>query len=376
MSSARARSLSLSLHILKKTDNASPPQSLLDDIINTVNVLADRAIDSVEQLLVSIPPQKLGFSKKNNPTSSVVVEDDSDGGGSSPPLAPEDAARREIETGTHKLETLLTAAIDRNFDKLELYAMQNILTVQPRALRPYVQLSHYQGLDFTHGGTAGAGAAAPTTESITALRRRVQASQRLNLALQREKARNDALLKTLRDVVGAHQGARIKQEEGASSQEQPSEDRQQATGNSTFGFLHDKPSLSHIGSDTPISTTTEFTLSQLTALQALSKTLREMLPSLAAPPEEEGSKGSSWRRERVEYVEQSSRKYLENTSGLELGSQGEVRDGEYQGEGRNLGRGEVEGLEKVVAILGKSNKPAAGGEAEAEDDAEDAMDDS
>ncbi|KAL7806930.1 hypothetical protein V8C26DRAFT_415457, partial [Trichoderma gracile] len=40
-----------------------PPVSLLDDIINTVNVLADRALDSVERLLLSIPPHKLGFRK-------------------------------------------------------------------------------------------------------------------------------------------------------------------------------------------------------------------------------------------------------------------------------------------------------------------------
>ncbi|PHH67771.1 hypothetical protein CDD83_6425 [Cordyceps sp. RAO-2017] len=30
-----------------------PPAALLDDIINTVNVLADRALDSVERLLLS-----------------------------------------------------------------------------------------------------------------------------------------------------------------------------------------------------------------------------------------------------------------------------------------------------------------------------------
>ena len=50
-------------------------QSLLDDIINTVNVLADRAIDSVEQLLISIPPQKLGFSNKS-PLPSTDNNDD------------------------------------------------------------------------------------------------------------------------------------------------------------------------------------------------------------------------------------------------------------------------------------------------------------
>jgi kinetochore protein Mis12/MTW1 len=60
---------------------------------------------------------------------------------------------------------------------------------------------------------------------------------------------------------------------------------------------------------------------------------------------------TSWRRERAEYIESSSRKYLETVAGLELGPRGELRDGEWQGEGRGLNKGEVEGLEKVAALL-------------------------
>ncbi|KLU93218.1 Mis12 domain-containing protein [Magnaporthiopsis poae ATCC 64411] len=60
----------------------------------------------------------------------------------------------------------------------------------------------------------------------------------------------------------------------------------------------------------------------------------------------------AWRTERLGYVEGAARKHLENVRGLDLGPGGEVRDGEWQGEGRSLARGEVEGLEKVVAALG------------------------
>ncbi|KFH42426.1 Kinetochore-associated protein-like protein [Hapsidospora chrysogenum ATCC 11550] len=348
-----------------------PPVALLDDIINTVNVLADRALDSVEQLLLSIPPQNLGFRRPRHPPPSSPSSPHSPS--TAEPLSPEDAARREIESGTHQLETLLTASIDRNFDKLELYAMQNILTVQPRDLRPHVRLAHYQGLDFDggqheegsgDGTTTATAAAAATVEGVTALRRKVHASQRLNLALQREKARNDALLSSLREVLGVTKEGVKQEEEGQPKRDTGTSEAQRQQ--STFGFLHDRPALSSIGSDTPITTTTEFTISQLTSLRALSTTLRRLLPELAepAPPSsttttastEGGRKGGgrkSWRRERAEYVEQSSRKYLENSTGLELGPQGEVRDGEYQGEGKNLGRGEVEGLEKVVTILGE-----------------------
>ena len=69
----------------------------------------------------------------------------------------------------------------------------------------------------------------------------------------------------------------------------------------------------------------------------------------------------SWRRERLEYVETAARKHLENVRGLELGKNGEVRDGEWQGEGRSLGSGEVDGLEKVVSILGAQVGDGAGG---------------
>lgn len=303
--------------------NTNNHQTLLDDIINTVNVLSDRALDSVEQVLLTMDPSKLGFRapKKPSPTD----------------IPPADLARREIESGTHQLETLLTASIDRNFDKLELYAMQNILTVQPVTLRPFVRLEHYRGLQF--GRDDGL---TLDVEGVTALRRRVQASQRLNMALQREKDKNDALLKQLRDAVGV-KGEGVKQE--------PLEEGEQPEQGSTFGFLNERSSLSSIGSQTPITTTTEFTLSQLTALRNLSQSLRGLLPDLKEGSEASGKK--TWRSERAEYVEQSSRKYLENTGGLELGSQGEVRDGDYQGEGRNLARDEVEGLEKVVAVLGE-----------------------
>uniref|UniRef100_A0A8H7KEA3 Kinetochore-associated protein MTW1 n=1 Tax=Bionectria ochroleuca TaxID=29856 RepID=A0A8H7KEA3_BIOOC len=292
--------------------------SLLDDIINTVNVLADRALDS-------------------------------------------EAAKLEIETGTHKLETLVTASIDRNFDKLELYAMQNILTVQPRELHPYVRLAHYAGLDFPEEEQDPAAAGdKPSLESVTALRRRVQASQKLNVELRRQRDRNDALLRNLREVLGVGPDG-VKREEDTSAEGAGAGQQSNSTSSSTFGFLgRGRTVLSSIGSKTPVTTTTQFTLSQLQSLRALSVSLKALLPELeaaqaAAAEDDAAPPGKrSWRRERAEYVEAASRKYLENTGGLELGSQGEVRDGEYQGQGRNLSKGDVEGLEKAVAILRNS----------------------
>ncbi|KAF5567660.1 MTW1 Determining metaphase spindle length [Fusarium napiforme] len=320
-----------------------PPVSLLDDIINTVNVLADRALDSVERLLLSIPPQSLGFSSKHASKDGT------------PALPPDEAAKLEIEHGTHQLETLLNASIDKNFDLFELYTMRNILTVRPDD-QPYMRLAHYEGLDFS----GSEGQDRPTTESVTALRRRLHASQRLHTALESERARNDALLGKLRSVLGVVPG-NVKAEEGQA----------QAPDGSAFGFLRDKASLQAAGADKPIATTTEFTLSQLQALRALSTSLRTLLPDLGptdadSSMEDASSSSRTWRRERVEYVEGASRKYLESARGLELGDQGEVRDGEWQGEGRKITRSDVEGLEQVAAMLGQ--KSTTTDEASAEGD--------
>ncbi|KAK7431800.1 hypothetical protein QQZ08_001741 [Neonectria magnoliae] len=308
-----------------------PPVSLLDDIINTVNVLADRALDSVERLLLSIPPQNLGF--RANPRDRDA-----------PP--PDEAARREIENGTHQLETLLNASIDKNFDLFELYTMNNILKVRPEH-QPFLRLAHYDGLDF-----AADAPDRPTADSVTHLRRRLHASQRLHSVLELERARNDALLAQLRASLGLPTAVKAEETPAASG---------------PFGFLRDRAGLEDAGAATPIATTTEFTLSQLQALRALSTSLRTLLPDLG--PVADDAAPRTWRRDRVEYVEAASRKYLENSRGLELGAQGDVRDGEWQGEGRKVTRSDVEGLENVAAMLSKdASAPISNGAGEAMDE--------
>ena len=58
-------------------------------------------------------------------------------------------------------------------------------------------------------------------------------------------------------------------------------------------------------------------------------------------------------------LEGASRRYLETEAGLELGPGGEVRDGEWQGSGRGMAKDEVEGMERVVAVLGASDSGEA-----------------
>ncbi|KAL8347361.1 hypothetical protein RB601_003159 [Gaeumannomyces tritici] len=397
-----------------------PPVSLLDDIINSINILAEQALNGVEKALLGTKPASLGFRDQQPPPPAKSKR---------APLPPppaataEEAHRHEIENGTHQLETLLCASIDRNFDIFELYVMRNILTVRPDH-RDWIRLSHYEGLDFAAaarsrkgavGGTGpisaeGASAVAdeqgggsgpppaaaadengssedvvmsgeatdhdtPSIASVARLRRRLQASQKLNVMLHAERARNAALLDELRTFLHGSGGAdggsataggaatAVKSEGGAAGQDG-------AAAAPSLAFLRNKGELTVSDAETPLTTTTAFTLSQLQALRALSTSLRTMMPDLVQHKQGSTGGGSSddaaaaraagrraWRTERLEYVEGAARKHLENVRGLHLGPGGEVRDGEWQGEGRSLARGEVEGLETVVAAIGGNNGP-------------------
>ncbi|KAI1819324.1 Mis12 protein-domain-containing protein [Xylaria intraflava] len=361
-----------------------PPVSLIDDIINSINILAERALNSVEQGLVNAPPAALGF--KAPKSQSAQSQQDAANAPS-----PAERAKEEIEAGTHQLETLLCASIDRNFDKFELYVLRNILTVNPPELCNWIRLSHYDGLDFSSSpsvtrysnGTHSRQKDAPTIESITLLRRRLRESMRLNALLTAERAQNDALLQDLRRLIRppATGPSKVKAESASPAQRRSTQedtntntaDGQNATDGvskreelkSPFAFLHQKGDLASSGGGAaPLATTAAFTLSQMQALRALSTALGNLTPDLKglsasrAPEDQnaEGPKGpASWRRERVEYVETATRRHLEIIHGLELGKHGEVRDGEWQGSGRNLARGEVEGLEQVVSLIHDSD---------------------
>lgn len=96
-------------------------QALLDDIINSVNIISSRAVEAVEKGLLEADPAILGFKTGSLPES----------------------VQTEIEDGVHKLETLLEATIDKNFDIFELFSLRNMLGV-PAELRPWVRLNHYE----------------------------------------------------------------------------------------------------------------------------------------------------------------------------------------------------------------------------------------
>lgn len=97
-----------------------PPVSLVDDIINAVNEIMYRCTAAMEKYLM----------KKKIINGRDYTE--------------------EIKIGMAKLETLLEHAVDRNFDKLELYALRNVLRIPQELLDAHVfRLPHQRDLIVT-----------------------------------------------------------------------------------------------------------------------------------------------------------------------------------------------------------------------------------
>ena len=295
---------------------------MIDDIINSVNILSFKCVEAVEKGLLSANPTDLGF--KIPPQTTPEAQEAA--------RAISETAKHEIENGVHQLETLLETKIDKNFDRLEIWAFRNILSVPPE-IRDWVRLSHYEGLNFTQDNDA------PNTESVTMQRKKLRETQKLHSLLLAEKARNDATIASLKALL---------------LNQVPKKEPDEEEVYPAFAFLENRGELTGDGAH-PATTTTSFALSQLPALKSILENLRPRLKELANGNGKEGLVGEedkTWRRERLEFVEKEARRHLENVRGLELGEMGEVRDGEWQGEGRKLGKGEVEDLERVVGMVG------------------------
>ena len=108
-------------------------KSLIDDIINAVNIIVYQAIEALETCLLQVPPRELGFPRNYHSPENAPMN------GSSESLD----STAEIENGVHQLETLLEATVDKAFDKFEIWTLRNILTI-PDDLAPYVRLGHYE----------------------------------------------------------------------------------------------------------------------------------------------------------------------------------------------------------------------------------------
>lgn len=94
--------------------------------------------DTFEAGLSSADPALLGFPDCAA-AENRIPEKDEEGN----PVFPE--AKLEIEEGILKLETLMENAVDKNFDKLEIYTLRNILCLRrDEDVAEWIRLGHYE----------------------------------------------------------------------------------------------------------------------------------------------------------------------------------------------------------------------------------------
>ncbi|KAK9476651.1 Mis12 protein-domain-containing protein [Lipomyces japonicus] len=142
-----------------------PPIALIDDIINAVNNILYKCTAAIETFLQTQPPCK-------------DIPDD------------------EIEVGTAKLETLLEGAVDRNFDRFELYVLRNVLAVPDNVADGWMRLGHHKNIDFNvqHDNL---------NSRLLTLRKTLQASCHVTGKLQQQRRANKELLGLLRTYHSA-----------------------------------------------------------------------------------------------------------------------------------------------------------------------------
>ncbi|KAI9808114.1 MAG: hypothetical protein M1825_004571 [Sarcosagium campestre] len=339
------------------------PLSLIDDIINSINALLYRAVSAVEAGLTSTPAASLGFGRDDQDGSGALLLDtDGDGNVLDP------TATAEINDGVQKLETLLESTVDRNFDKLEIYALRNVLSV-PNDLVAWVRLPHYEALSLHPPADS------PTPASANQQRLKLYETQKLHRALSAESARNAALLAQLRSALKAPQKGN-----GTGDGDGDGDDGGES---GVFSFLDSDSDAARTlslslspakASKTlrPLSTTAAFTTSQLPALRMLLASLRPQLAQLRAAPPPEPDPEVSAQDQRSAYIEERVRRHLVQTRGLELGDDGAVRDGEWQGGGTSIDGEEVAALESAVRWLdgGNDSEPMEDDHVETDEDDE------
>ncbi|KAL1651498.1 hypothetical protein SLS61_005450 [Didymella pomorum] len=338
-----------------------PPISLIDDIINTINEVLYRCTDTFATGIANAPPHLLGFADRYA-AENRKPDTDEDGNDVYP-----DAAL-EIEEGVLKLETLMENAVDKNFDKLEIWTLRNVLCL-PRGeeeLARWVRLGHYEGVEALPKDTEGEGTWTP--EKLYSLRRKLVETQKLHAALLAEKRRNEATIGQLRALL-APAAEQMKRESTS-----PSRSTVQNWG--AFSFLTHADGAKALGittvppnntangastapsngnSSTPLTTHTSFTASQLPYLRQLLANLRPHLASTALPTKSDADSEST--RERKLYLESQSKRILEKR-GVDTreGVEGAV-------EGARVRAEEVRGLEGIVEALGRGSGAGRGGEA-------------
>ncbi|KAK3178050.1 hypothetical protein OEA41_000182 [Lepraria neglecta] len=263
--------------------------SLIDDIINAVNIIIYQVVEGLETGLLHIPPRELGFRADHSSTS--LSTQDASNGSTEPP-----DPTAEIENGVHRLETLLEAT------NLQL------------PLSP----------------------SAPTPESILLLRRKLQETRKLNQALRSTHNQNAALVTKLSSLLSPPT---------TSTQSDPSSLAFLASPTNPAAQTLNLSFAPSSKDSKPRTTNAQFATSQLPALRQLVAELRPKMQSL-----KDGARDKvdweSRREERRAYIEAGTKNVVirrGTVEGEEFGGgrRGRVEVEELEGVVRGLERGET-----------------------------------
>ncbi|KAI4682745.1 uncharacterized protein J4E84_007209 [Alternaria hordeiaustralica] len=367
-----------------------PPISLIDDIINAINEVLYRCTDSFETGLSSADPSLLGFADLYA-SQNRTPQKDEDGND----VYPE--ARLEIEEGVLKLETLMENAVDKNFDKLEIWTLRNVFALgrgkgQDEGLAEWVRLGHYENLEPPSKNST------LTPEALYTLRRKLIETQKLNAALLAEKTRNETQIARLRALLTP---STLPKRESVTSTGGDNEQEGQAA---PFAFLTHAPAAKDIGiqslphthtnavknteknghgdtKPTPLTTHTTFTTTQLPYLRQLLASLKPHLANTAlpsntsSPPSYSTSNAQQQQpqskdkeeltRERKIYVESQSKRVLERRG---VDTKDGV-EGVWEG-GSRVGSEEVRGLEGLVEAMDRGGRDNRRGQREEQQEEE------
>ncbi|KAK9453539.1 Mis12 protein-domain-containing protein [Dipodascopsis uninucleata] len=142
-----------------------PPIALIDDIINAVNNILYKCTAAIET-----------FLQTQAPCPDIPID--------------------EIEVGTAKLETLLEGAVDKNFDRFELYVLRNVLAVPDDVADGWMRLEHHKNIDFSASDDH-------LDSRILNLRKTLQAASHVNEKLCLHRRRNQEILTILKTYNAA-----------------------------------------------------------------------------------------------------------------------------------------------------------------------------
>lgn len=119
------------------------PISVIDDIIDVANGLVYKFS---EQLDNALKERRRRIIQDGESKQTKGPDEDDDVMVNEEKKEPE-YTEQDIAEGTAKLETLLEHLVNRNYDKLEVYALRNILTIPEELVDGgFVTLKHQEGL--------------------------------------------------------------------------------------------------------------------------------------------------------------------------------------------------------------------------------------